>query len=141
MNNVNSFMKDDCHYMEIPVLLKLYDQRFNVYSLQPFHLPLPNQAGKFLRVMHKPYIAVNKNAGTFVTLEEEWMKTLSCRGRHNIYCENVITEQYIAGASNCELAIVQNKSSQIKTNCRMAIVDNKAVSTAVHRIKNNSSVQ
>ena len=126
------------YYMEIPVLLKLYDQRLNVYSLQPFHLPIPNQPGKKLMVIHKPYIAVNKNAGTFVTLEEEWMRTLSCRGTHNIYCENVITEQDVAGASHCELAIVQNKSSQIKNNCKMAIVDNKAVTTTVHRIRNNT---
>ena len=76
-------------------------------------------------------------SGTYMTLDDDWKKKLHCRGRHNIYCNNVITEQYTAGAKNCELAIVQNKTGEMREYCKMALVDVAAVPTKVHRIKNN----
>ena len=138
MNNVESFMQGNCYYMQIPVLLKFYRQSFHMYSLAPFHLPLANQPGRFMRIVHQPFIAVNKIAGTFVTLDANWKETLSCRGRHNVYCKSIMTETYMNGAQSCELAIIQNKTAQIKNNCMMAMVDSKGLSTKIHQIRNNT---
>ena len=33
IDNVHSFVKDDNYYIEIPVLLKMYDPEFTLYSL------------------------------------------------------------------------------------------------------------
>ena len=137
MDNVNSFLHDGDYFLEIPVLLKMYDQQFHLYSLETIHLPLPNQPNKMMKLLHKSHVAVNLDSGTYMTLDDDWKRKLHCTGRHNIYCNNVITEQYTAGAKNCELAIVQNKTGEMREYCKMALVDVAAVPTKVHRIKNN----
>ena len=36
--------------------------------------------------IHKPYIAVNTDYGTYMTLNENWYETWECQGRNNVYC-------------------------------------------------------
>ena len=43
IRNVNFYLQEDQYFIQIPVLLKMYDQEFRLYNLQPIHLPLPNQ--------------------------------------------------------------------------------------------------
>ena len=52
----------------------MYDQEFRLYNLQPIHLQLPNQENQWLIVIHKPYIAVNIDSGTYLTLNENGTK-------------------------------------------------------------------
>ena len=132
MDNVNSFLHDGDYFLEIAVLLKMYDQQFHLYSLEIIHLPLPNQPNKMMKLIHKSHVVVNLESGTYMTLDDDWKKRLHCRGRHNIYCYNVITEQYTTGAKNCELAIVQNKTGEMRDYCKMALVDVAAVPTKGH---------
>ena len=85
MSNGISFMQDDCYFMQIPMFLKFYRQSLHMYGLEPFHLPIAYQPGNDMKIIQQTFIAVNKNAGTFVTLDANWKKTLSCRGRLNLY--------------------------------------------------------
>ena len=43
IRNVNFYLQEDHYFIQIPVLLKMYDQEFKLYNLRPIHLPLPNQ--------------------------------------------------------------------------------------------------
>ena len=43
-------------------------KEFIIYNLQLIHLPLPNQENQWMIAIHKPYIAVNIDSGTYVTL-------------------------------------------------------------------------
>ena len=48
IRNVNLYLQEDQYFIHIPVLLKIYDQEFRLYKLQPIHLPLPNQANQWM---------------------------------------------------------------------------------------------
>ena len=135
-NNVYSFVENDNYYLQIPVLLKIYDQEFKLYSLEPFHLTVPNQPQSLIKVMHKPFIAVNKHAGTFMTLGYQWIDEFRCKGHQDIYCEELFTELY-SHEKNCELSIVYNKTVDIQNNCNFAIVDISDVKPKVHYLGNN----
>ena len=74
------------YFIQIPVLLKMYDQKFRLYNLQPIHLSLPNQESQWMIAIYKPYIAVYIDSGTYMTLNENWYETLDCQGRNNVYC-------------------------------------------------------
>ena len=69
----------------------MYDAKFRLYSLQPIHLPLPNQENQWMIAIHKPYIAVNIDSGTYMTLNDNWNETLECQGRNNLNCKAIIT--------------------------------------------------
>ena len=56
-------------------------QEFRLYSLQPVHLPLPNQENQWMIAIHKPYIAVNSDSGTYMTLNENWYDTFGMPGK------------------------------------------------------------
>ena len=137
MNNIDMVVKNNHYYLQIPVLLKMFEQDFKLYELRPFYLPLPNQDNKLMRVLHKPFVAVNQQAGTFFTLKHNWRKQLNCVGKHVVYCEGVITEQYTNSGHNCEFAIVSNDTNGIKKYCEFAIVRNTAISPKVHNIGDN----
>ena len=62
IRNVNLYLQEDQYFIQIPVLLKMYGQEFRLYSLQPVHLPLPNQENQWMIAIHKPYIAVNSDS-------------------------------------------------------------------------------
>ena len=123
--------------VEIPVLLRLYDQEFKLYNLQPVHLELPNQQDMVMKILHQPNIAINQDAGTYVILQENWKKAMECKGKYKVYCDSIITEHYIMNAKNCELSIVSNKTSEIKENCKFAILKKASIEPRIHRIKNN----
>ena len=137
INNVHSFVKDNNYYIEIPVLLKMYDQEFTLYNLQNVHIPMPNQPDYLMTLKHSPMIAVNKDSGTYVTLNKDWRSELDCVGYQDIYCKNIITEQYQNGGRNCELSIVQNKTNHIMENCKIAMIEQQNVLPKVHIIKEN----
>ena len=44
--------------------------------------------------IHKPYIAVNNDSGTYMTLNENWYETLEDQGNNNVYCKAIITENH-----------------------------------------------
>ena len=137
LNNVNVVVQDGNYYIQIPVLFKMIEQVFEIYELRPFYLPLPNQAGKLMKVIHEPFVAINQQAGTFMTLKHNWRKQLKCVGKYTVYCNGIITEQYINMGKNCELAIVSNDTNGIKNDCQFAIVHNRDVSPRVHNIADN----
>ena len=62
----------------------MYDKEFRLYNLQPIHIPLPSQETQWLTAMHKPYITVNIDSGTYMTLNKNWYKTLEYQGRNNV---------------------------------------------------------
>ena len=72
IRNVNFYLQEDQYFIHIPVLLKMYDQEFRLYNLQQIHLPLPNQENQWMIAIHKPYIAVNIDSGTYMTLNANW---------------------------------------------------------------------
>ena len=80
----------------------MYDQEFRLYNLQPVHLPLPNQENQWMVAIHKPYIAVNIDSGTRMTLNENWCETLECQGRNNVYCKAILTERFNGSHHTCE---------------------------------------
>ena len=49
-----------------------------------------------------------------------------------------MTEAYMTEAHNCELAIIQKKTAQIKNKCMIAMVDSRGLSTKIHQIRNNT---
>ena len=114
IRHVNLYLQEDQYFIQIPVLLKMYGQEFRLYSLQPVHLPLPNQENQWMIAIHKPYIAVNSDSGTYMTLNENWYDTLECQGRNNVYCKAIITEHFIENHHTCEYSIVQNETNDIK---------------------------
>ena len=137
MNNIDLVVENNHYYIQIPVLLKMFEQQFQLYELQPFYLPLPNQNDKLMKVIHQPFVAVNQQAGTFLTLKHNWRKQLNCVGKHTVFCNGVITEHYTNAGNNCEFAIVSNDTNGIKNYCEFAIVRNEAVSPKIHNIGDN----
>ena len=101
----------------------MYGQEFRLYNLEPMHLPLPNQENQWMIAIHKPYIAVNRHSGTYMTLNENWYETLECQGRNNVHCKAIITEHFIKNHHTCEYSIVQNKTNDIKEHCEFAIME------------------
>ena len=134
IRNVNFYLQEDQYFIQIPVLLKMYGQEFRLYSLQPVHLPLPNQENQWMIAIHKPYIAVNSDSGTYMTLNENWYDTLECQGRNNVYCKAIITEHFIENHHTCEYSIVQNKTNDIKEHCEFAIMGKEQLSPRLHNI-------
>ena len=129
--NVNFYLQQDQYFIQIPVLLKIYDQEFRLYNLQPIHLPLPNQENHWIIAIHKPYIAVNSDSMTYMTLKEIWYETLECQGRNNVYCKAIITEHFIGNHHTCEYSIVQNKTNDIKQHCEFAIIEKRTIITEI----------
>ena len=73
IRNVNLYLQEDQYFIQIPVLLKMYDQEFRLYNLQPNHLPLPNQENQWMiAIIYKPYIAGNIDYVTYMTLNDNW---------------------------------------------------------------------
>ena len=64
IRNVNLYLQEVQYFIQIPVLLKMYDQKFRLYNLQPIHLTLPNQENQWMIAIYKPYIAVNIDSVT-----------------------------------------------------------------------------
>ena len=60
---------------------------------------------------------------TYMTLNENWYKTLECQGRNNVYCKAIITERFIEKHHTCEYSIVQNKTNDIKQHYEFAIME------------------
>ena len=137
LDNVHAYVDDNKYYVQIPVLLKLYNHEFKLYELQSFNLPIPNQVTMVMKVLHEPYIAVNVAAGTFLTLKGDWRQDLQCIGKTHIYCDKVLIENTMQDAKSCELAIVQNRTEQIKENCKIALVESKTVFPRIHKIQGN----
>ena len=73
--------------------------------------------------IHKPYITVNIDSGTYMTLNENWYETLKCQRRNNVYCKAIIAEHFIGNHHTCEYLIVQNKTNDIKQHCEFAIME------------------
>ena len=137
IRNVNFYLQEDQYFIQIPVLLKMYDQEFRLYNLQPIHLPLPNQENQWMIAIHKPYIAVNIDSGTYMTLNENWYETLECQGRINVYCKAIITERVIENHHTCEYSSIQNKTQDIKHNCEFAIMEKEHLLPRLHNIGDN----
>ncbi len=137
MNNVYSYVEEDNLYVQIPVLLKMYHQEFQVFKLQPFPIPMLNQPDKLMQFAHKPFVAINKEEGTFFTMSKTWRQDLQCKGEYNVYCDNILTEYYMAGSKSCEVAIVSNETINMKQNCKIGLLDRTAVSPKIHRILDN----
>ena len=70
IRNVNLDLQENQYFIQIPVLLKMYDQEIRLYNLQPIHLPLLNQENQWMIAIHKTYIAVNIDSGTYMTLNK-----------------------------------------------------------------------
>ena len=88
----------------------MYDQEFRLYNLQPIHLPLPNQENQWMVAIHTPYIAVNIDSGTYVTLNENWYENLECQGRNNVYCKSILTEHLIGNITHTNTLLSRRKS-------------------------------
>ena len=71
------------------------NRNFEYTAYNRFTLPLPNQQNKWMKAIHTPFIEVNIDAGTYMTLDSNWYNTLKCEGQNNLYCKAVITEQNI----------------------------------------------
>ena len=84
IRNVNFYLQEDQYFIQIPVLLKMYYQEFRLYNLQPIHLLLPNQENQWMIAIHKPYIAVNIDSGTYMTLNKNWYETLECQETNTV---------------------------------------------------------
>ena len=62
------------------VLLKMYDHKFRLYNFTTNSSTITNQENHWMIAIHKPYIAVNIDSGTYTTLNENWYETLECQG-------------------------------------------------------------
>ena len=90
--------------------------------------------------IHKPYIVVNIDSGTYMALNENWYETLECHERNNVYCKAIITEHFIGNPHTCGYSIVQNKTNDIKQHCEFTIMEKEHLSPRLHNIGNNRVV-
>ena len=137
LQNINFYSEDNNLYLQIPVLLKLHHQEFKLFSLTALDLPMPNQRSHLMRAVHSSYIAVNIDAETFVTLNDDWKVKLQCDGFTNIYCSNIFSETYMENSRSCELAIVRNITEDIANNCEYAVFNRKTATLKFHIIADN----
>ena len=134
-NNIVSYTDGSDTFVKIPVTINLHEQDFSLFTLETFMMPVLKLDTQAMVIYHDEMIAINENANTYFTLNNEDLK--NCYGHRHIVCGNLFTQHFIQNSDNCELSLYLNQVDKIRDSCEIGLTDVEKVETKFHYITDN----